>query len=140
DGAQVAVISYAYWMRRFGGEARIAGRAITINSLPFTIIGVASKAFYGLEPGRAPEVYVPMLERPALPAWGYWPAQGGLLENRGYWWTRVMARLKPGVDPRAAQMKADVPFQSFVADALPELDRSKPPHVGVEDGGGGIDR
>ncbi|HEX4567500.1 MAG TPA: ABC transporter permease [Vicinamibacterales bacterium] len=54
DGAQVAVISYAYWMRRFGGEAGIAGRTVTINGLPFTIIGVTGTSFYGVEPGRAP--------------------------------------------------------------------------------------
>ena len=140
DGAQVAVISYAYWIRRFGGEAGIAGRPVTINGLPFTVIGVTDTSFYGVEPGRAPAVYVPMLERPELSAWGYRPADGDLLENHGYWWTRVMARLKPGADARAAQASADVPFQSFVADALPELDRSKPPHIGVEAADGGIDR
>jgi predicted permease len=139
-GAQVAVISYAYWMHRFGGEPAIAGRAITIDGLPFTIAGVTAKTFSGVEPGRAPDVYVPMLERPELSAWGYRPAEGGLLENRGYWWTQVMARLKPGVDARAAEMKSDALFQSFVADALPAVDRSKPPHIGVEDGGGGLDR
>jgi len=138
-GAQVAVISYAYWMRRFGGDNSVPGHAITLNGLPFVIVGVTAKSFFGVQTGRAPEVYVPMLERPELSAWGYRPAEGGLLDNRGYWWVRVMARLKPGVTARAAQTKADALFQPFVVDALPELDRAKPPHMGIEDGGGGLD-
>ena len=37
----VAVISYAYWQRRFAGDRSIIGRAITVNRIPFTVIGVA---------------------------------------------------------------------------------------------------
>ncbi|HEX6463679.1 MAG TPA: ADOP family duplicated permease, partial [Vicinamibacterales bacterium] len=139
DGAQVAVIGHAYWLRRFGGEPGIAGRSITINGLPFTIVGVASREFSGLEPGRAPDVFVPMIERSELSAWGYRPAEGGLLDNRGYWWAQVMARLKPGVDAAGAQRRIDAIFQPFVADSLPEIDRAKPPHISVESGRSGID-
>ncbi len=138
SASQVAVISYAYWMRRFGGDPAIAGRRIAINSLPFTIVGVTSSRFSGVEQGRSPEVYVPMLELPELSAWGYRPATGGLLGNRGYWWADVMARLKPGVDVRAAQTKADARFQPFVADALPGLDRAKAPHIAMTAGGQGL--
>lgn len=140
DGAQVAVISHAYWLRRFGGEPGIVGRPVTINGLPFTIVGVASRRFFGVEPGRAPDVFVPTMERLELSAWGYRPASGGLLDNHRYWWTQVMARLKPGVDAAAVQRRADALFQPFVADALPESDRAKPPRIAVEMAAGGIDR
>jgi hypothetical protein len=36
----VAVISYGYWERRFGGDTGIVGRKITVNAVPFTIAGV----------------------------------------------------------------------------------------------------
>jgi predicted permease len=138
--AQVAVISYAYWTRRFGADPSIPGRQVTINHLPFTIVGVTSPRFFGVQPGRAPDVWVPMIDSPDLVPWGFRPADSpSLLDNRGYWWTHVMARLKDGVDGREARAKADGLFQSFVADALPELDRTLPPHIGVEPGSIGLD-
>jgi hypothetical protein len=37
----VAVISAALWKQRFGGEASVFGKAITLNGKPRTIVGVA---------------------------------------------------------------------------------------------------
>jgi macrolide transport system ATP-binding/permease protein len=139
-GAQVAVISYAYWTRRFGADLAVPGRSITINHLPFTIAGVASQRFFGVEPGRSPDVWIPMLDAPELTPWGFRPANTpSLLDARGYWWTHVMARLRPGVDEREARSKADGLFQPFVVDALPEVDRAAPPHIGFESGAAGLD-
>jgi predicted permease len=139
-GAQVAVLGFAYWTRRFGGDPSIVGREITINHLPFTVIGVASARFFGVQPGRSPDVWVPMLDSPELVAWGFRPSDSPtLLNNRGYWWAQVMARLKDGVDEREALARADGRFQSFVADALPGVDRNLPPHIGFEPGAAGID-
>jgi predicted permease len=138
--AQVAVLSHAYWRRRFGADPSILGRPVSINHLPFTIVGVAAPGFYGVQPGRSPDVWVPMLDRAELAPWGYRPADApSLLEVRGYWWAQVMARLKDGVDEREARAKTDALFQSFVAGALPELERDTPPHIGFEPGAGGID-
>jgi predicted permease len=139
-GAQVAVLSHAYWSRRFAADPAIVGQQVAINHLPFTIVGVASPRFFGVQPGRVPDVWVPMLNLPELTPWGYRPADtASLLEVRGYRWTHVMARLKPGVDEREARAKIDALFQGFAADALPELDRTKPPHIGFEPGTAGLD-
>ena len=140
SGAQVAVISHAYWSRRFGADPGIIGRAISINRLPFTVVGVASPRFFGVQPGRAPDVWVPMINTAELVPWGFRPAKvASLLETRGYWWTHVMARLKDGVDERAAHARADALFQQFLPDALPQVDRAQAPHLGVEDGSAGLD-
>ena len=37
----VAVLSHGFWQRRFGGARDIIGRTITLNSQPFTVVGVA---------------------------------------------------------------------------------------------------
>jgi putative ABC transport system permease protein len=58
DGA-VAVISYNCWQRRFGGTADVIGKTIDLEGVRFTIIGVTSPSFFGLEVGRAFEVAVP---------------------------------------------------------------------------------
>ena len=39
-GKPVAVLSHAFWERRFGARRDILGRAITLNGAPFTVIGV----------------------------------------------------------------------------------------------------
>jgi macrolide transport system ATP-binding/permease protein len=139
--APVAVISHAYWTRRFGADASVVGRAVTVNNLPFTIVGVTPPGFFGVQPGRSPDVYVPMLNLMELVPWGFRPADTpSLLEARGYWWAQVMARLKPGGDRREALARVDGRFQQFAADALPEMDRAQPAHIGFESGGGGLDQ
>jgi macrolide transport system ATP-binding/permease protein len=138
--AQVAVISHAYWTRRFGADPGIVGREVTINARPFTIVGVAQRQFFGVQPGRAPAVWVPMLNVAEVVPWGFRPANTpALLDTRGYWWAQVMARLKPGVNEREAQARIDTLFQGYVLDALPQIDRDKPPHIGFESGVGGLD-
>ena len=138
--AQVAVLSFAYWSRRFGADPAVVGRSININSLPFMVVGVASPRFFGVQPGRVPDLWVPMLNRAELVPWGFRPANtASLLDARGYWWTHVMARLKPGVSEREALARVDALFQAFAANALPELNRAKAPHIGFEPGARGID-
>ena len=56
----VAVLSYAAWQRRFGGSPTVIGRTIRIDRRPFTIVGIAPRGFFGVAPGLAPEVTVPL--------------------------------------------------------------------------------
>jgi predicted permease len=56
----VAVISYATWQRRFGGAPDVVGRTIRIKRQPFTIVGVTRAGFFGVAPGLAPEVTIPL--------------------------------------------------------------------------------
>ena len=56
----VAVISDGYAERRFGSLASAIGRQILINNLPFTVVGVTPTEFDGIDPGVAPQVYLPM--------------------------------------------------------------------------------
>jgi len=101
---------------------------------------VTPPGFFGVEPGRSPDVFVPMLNLMELVPWGFRPANTpSLLEVRGYWWTQVMARLKPGVSEREARARLDGLFQPFVAEALPQADRQSPPHIGLEAASGGLD-
>jgi hypothetical protein len=45
----VAVVSYAFWQRRFGGAADVIGRTQTIDRVPFTIIAVMPPDFFGTD-------------------------------------------------------------------------------------------
>src|SRR6266542_3101281 len=48
----VAVISYSFWQRIFGGSADAIGRTLRLDSVPFTIVGVMPPEFFGPEVGR----------------------------------------------------------------------------------------
>jgi putative ABC transport system permease protein len=37
---RVVVLTYQFWQRRYGGDAGIIGRGITLNQTPYTVIGV----------------------------------------------------------------------------------------------------
>jgi hypothetical protein len=57
----VAVVSYALWQRRFGGAADVIGRQLTLERIPFTIVGVMPPAFFGPNVGRRADVVLPMI-------------------------------------------------------------------------------
>ena len=56
----VAVISHGMWQRRFGGAANVIGTSVVIERIPFTIIGVTPREFFGAEVGRTFDVAVPL--------------------------------------------------------------------------------
>ena len=139
-GARAAVLSHAYWTRRFGGDPSAIGQTVSVNGLPFVIVGVTPPGFFGVQPGRRPDVWIPMMDAAELVPWGYRPADiASPFSAQDYWWVHVMARLKDGVDPRTAQAAADGLFQAYVAAALPGVDRQHPPHIELEPAAGGLD-
>src|SRR5262249_23323350 len=52
------VISYGLWQRRFGGDPGIAGKQVTLNLIPFTIVGVAPPGF-SFPPNSRNEIWIP---------------------------------------------------------------------------------
>ena len=58
-GADVAILSHAFWQRQLGGDPSVLGRELLITSRPYTIIGVAAEGFSGVELD-ATEVWLPI--------------------------------------------------------------------------------
>jgi putative ABC transport system permease protein len=96
DGA-VAVISYAFWQRRFGGAADVIGRSLTIERVPFTIVGVTPPGFFGVDVGRTFDVAIPLGTEPLI------RGKESTMDRRSNWWLNVMGRLKAGQSLEAAQ-------------------------------------
>src|SRR5204863_7488292 len=67
----VAVLSHGFWMRRFGGDSSVIGRAITLNGVPTNVIGVMPPAF--VFPDARYEAWVPLqlTRATAADAFGY---------------------------------------------------------------------
>ncbi|SPE38747.1 Efflux ABC transporter, macrolide exporter (MacB) family, permease protein (fragment) [Candidatus Sulfopaludibacter sp. SbA6] len=107
--APVCVISDRYWSRRFGGDRSLAGKAIAIEGIPFTIVGVTQPEFFGLQPGLAIDVSVPLaLQRLVAPRWD---PQASFLTATDHWWVAMMGRLNPGVPARQAGALLDTLFK-----------------------------
>jgi predicted permease len=99
ESRPVAVLSHAYWQRRFGARPDAVGSALTINARPYTIVGVAPPGFHGLDVERFPDIYV------SLPAF-LQASTRGEIHRRDSSWLYVMGRLAPGVSLERAN--ADV--------------------------------
>jgi predicted permease len=100
----VAVISYAYWTRRFNRDPGIIGKTLYMNGVPLTILGVSVPSFYGIESGgQSTDVWIPLQTRSELTAWGM-PAgtDASLYGNPNWWGLMMMARLQPGMTPQQA--------------------------------------
>jgi putative ABC transport system permease protein len=92
----VAVISHGFWQRRFGGADSAVGSPLTLDGAPFTIIGITPPDFFGPEVGRTFDVVVPFGDEPILHGRETW------LDQRGWYWLTMLARLRPDQTQRAA--------------------------------------
>jgi putative ABC transport system permease protein len=92
----VAVISYDFWQRRFGGTADVIGRTLSVERVQTTVIGVAPSGFFGPDVGRTFDIVLPLGVEPLVRGRETW------LDGRSTWWLSVMARLKPNQSREAA--------------------------------------
>ena len=103
----VAVLSYDFWQRRFGGDKSVLGKRITLNGSLFTIVGVSRSGFTGTSVGTPFDVYVPIMELGAV------NRNAREWNSRHWWWLTVIGRLKPGVSLQQATAEADVTFRQI---------------------------
>ena len=117
-GSRVAQISYGYWQRRFGGDAGVIGREITVNGVPFTIVGVTPREFYGLSADAEAEVSLPAATRPQVNAGRISSDEPKPGASAG----TVFARLNSGVSSSQAAVELGVILrQSRLEEAGSEL-------------------
>ena len=89
-GAQrVVVVSYGLWQRRFGGDAGVVGKPLTLNGESYTVVGVMPAPFQF--PSSDDQVWVPI---------AFTAEQ---IANRNTHYLQVVGRLKPGVTVQQAQ-------------------------------------
>jgi putative ABC transport system permease protein len=84
----VAVISYRFWQRRFGGAPDVVGRTQTIDRVAFTIVGVTPPEFFGTDVGSQSDVIIPIGTEPLL------RGRDSALDRPTTSWLLIMARLK----------------------------------------------
>jgi putative ABC transport system permease protein len=95
-GTHVAVLSHALWTTRFARDSAIIGKAIPINSVPFTVVGVAPEHF------RFP------LDVPAVQLWVTLSEDAAVADQRGGRMLEAIGRLKRGVSLDQARSQMDL--------------------------------
>src|SRR6202453_4225477 len=84
----VAVLSYAFWQKRFGADPSVLGRVINLDGQAYTVIGVLPKT---MQYPSISEVFLPLAPTPQQ------------LQNRIAHDYLVVARLRSGVSVSQAQ-------------------------------------
>ncbi len=107
----VAVISYAYWQREFGGDLDAVGRTVMLDGENFELVGVLDPTFSGVVVGISGDIYTPICTLP----------YANMLEHRSTWFLSVLGRRSHGVSPqqttaRLAQISQPV-FEATVPPA-----------------------
>jgi len=109
-GAPVAVISYAFWQREFGGRPDVVGQTLTAGGSRVPVIGVTPPRFFGVEVGREFGIAMPIC----------WSRQ----TSRDHWWLAALGRLKPGWTRAQAE--------GHLAGLLPGIQRDTMPNYRAE--------
>jgi predicted permease len=97
-GAPAVVLSYGFWQDQFNGDKEVLGRTIRISGTDFTIVGVAPKAFTGVDQYIRPSFMVSAVLAQQLNG-----AAKDPMENRGDYSFTLYGRLKHGVSASQAQ-------------------------------------
>jgi putative ABC transport system permease protein len=109
--AQTAVLSYGFWMQRFGGDRQALGRTLILDGQPYALAGVLPKDFrfpiqYSMM--EEPDIYLPLAPNP----------------NRRTHYLRVIGRLKPGITVGQARADMDL-ISAAIERAYPRLNRGE---------------
>jgi len=110
SGPRQALIEYAWWIRRFGGDTGVVGRQIQVDDEAYTIAGVMPRGFEFPPMGSA--AYRPVI-------WMSLNLPADQERARDLHSLQVVARLKTGVSIQRAQAEMDT-VAARLAQAYPQ--------------------
>jgi predicted permease len=118
DAESVAVLSYPFWQKRFGGDRSIVGQTVRINNVPVTIAGVLPRSFIGIQRlAETPrDVWVPLvMESRFANATQFFVPDAKPTKPRvdepTNWYVQITGRLKPGSTPEQVRGNLTGPFE-----------------------------
>lgn len=115
-GHPYLVISYDYWRRRFHSDPGVLGQHVQIGWHNFSIVGVARQGFFGVEPGKFVDIW--------MPAMMYSKAA---FNNSTWGWFRILGRLSRGTTLAQLRARLDPVFYAFDQDLIRRFPQTPPP-------------
>jgi predicted permease len=113
----VVVLGYDFWKKALAEDPSIVNRTVWINGIDFTVVGVASASFTGMDES-IPAFFVPITMAERL---GF---RENLLDDRGARSFAVKGRLKSGVSRQEAQTELTALWQRL-EQQYPDWNRSR---------------
>jgi putative ABC transport system permease protein len=101
----VVMLSYELWQRDYGGARDVIGRALTLDELPHTVVGVMPAGWHAFAAPMRPEVWFAR----SFPAASDPPRASFPVE--------ILGRLRPGVSLKAATAELETILGSALAAA-----------------------
>ena len=89
-GEPIAILSYGFWQREFGGDRGVLGRPVSLDGHAFTIVGVTPPEFFGVRVGTTFDVMIPLGNEAII------RGPESSLDRRSSWWLSMFGRLAPG--------------------------------------------
>jgi predicted permease len=107
-----AVISHAYWRRRFAERPDALGRTFQVRNATVTVIGVTPPGFIGETSGQQPDFWLPIRLQPRV-----LPDRDRLHDRPPdkSMWLHAFGRLRPGVTGAEAEAQANAILQANLA-------------------------
>ena len=107
-GVAVAVISHAFWARRFGRDPTVVGRHVRLRGATFVVVGVARRGFVSETPGETVDLWMPLSAQPNAPAW--------IWSGHSTTWLSVLGRRRAGVSVADARARLEPVYERVRAD------------------------
>jgi putative ABC transport system permease protein len=98
----IAVLTYSFWQKQYGGSAGVLNQTISLDSHPFQVVGVVEPGFAGMDVGRPLNLIVPLCTEPVT------RGENSALDRRSSWWLRAVGRPKPGVSPQQVNARLQI--------------------------------
>src|SRR6185437_2434882 len=115
----VAVLSYGYRARRFGGDPAVLNKQLTVNGTVLTVVGVARAGFTGVQIGQLPDIFIPITMKPQMtPNWN------GLEDTKDNW-IAILGRLQPGATRARVQVALQPLSHSLLLAEVPLMKLSE---------------
>ena len=114
----VVVVSDALWRRDFGADPDIVGKAVEINNVFLTVVGVADPTFHGTIVSYDVEAFIPIMTAPQL-GFKFGSLQttpSGILADRQAGIFYVHGRLRPGTTLANAVAQTDAIWAALSRD------------------------
>ena len=108
-----AVISYALWLNRYGGDLQVLGSSLVLDRKAYTIIGIMPRSFeFPPQPGHLnqAQVWIPMML-----------TEEEISDQAGFWGYQMVARLKDGITLSQAAQDANRVAAQIMRDFPPSM-------------------